>query len=152
MLVYIYKGGRNDYLNPGGSCCTYMCDPGTNFFGADCAFMHDSEKFEKLIEFSQMSMMKGFQNYLLKQWCIDQMDLIRLDFDWSYHYEDYGLRQHIGYYKIALKYEERKSGDKVRLVNENMNEMNMKELLELLFIEHMKDYMGRGFSFDKSIL
>ena len=77
VLVYIYTGRRDTVSICGeeerGLCCTYMCDPGTKFGvdNHDCAFRHCYEKFEKLIEFSQMSMIEGFKDYLFKQCCVD---------------------------------------------------------------------------------
>ena len=95
----------------------------------NCIFDCSNQKFEDLVEFSEMSLISGFQEYLIKKWCA---------FDSSkFRGSSVELSTLIKYYRFALRHEKRRSLEKYGI---SYTDMNMKERCELAFIANVNEF------------
>ena len=110
----------------------------------DCIF-GCFKRFKELVEFSKMSLISGFQEYLFKEWC---------DADMVVFHDPYTeLSTLIDYYKLALEYEERLPEKHATLgiyiplsdYDYDFNSMHsMKERCECVFISNVKKYRSES--------
>ena len=115
--------------------CTFMCDKQYVFY--------DTQNLEKLLEFSQMSMVDGLKDYLIKEWCSVSLGFF-IDADKPKVSADLRGEDIIPYYTIALKYEEKRS---IRLSEYSYGELNMKERCEVAFDESKKKIILSGLNY-----